>query len=226
MADRDIERLRAEAAMQRQAIATDLELMGDRVSPARIAERRKAQFRNRIQGARDSVFGTSDKTRPSYQAYQQAYEPSYPPRESSGQWDQDSDSGQSLGDRASGALEAAKERTPDSLGEVTEGNPIAAGVIGFGVGLLAATLIPSSRDEQRAANKLQSHLDDAATGLGRTGREAVENVKPQAQEAVQDLTQSAKESVQAVKDDAQSSVESVKATAQDKAEEVRSQTTS
>ena len=226
MAEQDIERLRAEAAMQRQAIATDLELMGDRVSPARIAERRKAQFRSRIQGARNSVFGSSDKTRPSYQAYQQAYEPSFP-RESSGQWsDGDTDGGQSLSDRAGSAFEAAKDRAPDSLTEVAEGNPVAAGVIGFGIGLLAATLIPSTRDEQRAADRLQGHLDEAATGLGRTGREAVENVKPQAQEAVKDVSESAKESVQAVKEDAQSGVDSVKGTAQDKAEEVRSQTSS
>ena len=216
MAEQDIERLRAEAAMQRQAIATDLELMGDRVSPARIAERRKAAFRERLHGARNSVFGSSDRARP-YQPQPQ------PQRASSGRWNEDADDGQSLGERASGALDSAKQATPDSLGQVTEGNPLAAGIVGFGVGLLAATLLPSSPDEERAAHKLQSHLDDTAAELGRTGREAIDHVKPEAEQAVQEVKESAQESAQTVRSEAQSTADSVKGTAQDKAEEVRSQ---
>lgn len=50
-------------------------------------------------------------------------------------------------------MDAVKDHTPDSLGEVTEGNPFGAAVVGFGIGMLAAE-------------------------LGRTGKEAVDHSSP------------------------------------------------
>lgn len=229
MTDQHIEQLRAEAAAHRQSIATDLELVGDRVSPSRIAERRKARLRERVYGMRDTVFGSADRSRSTGglgngQAYGgmpaggQSYA-SHQPSPSS----PSADGGQSLGDRASGAVEAVRDHTPDSLGQVTDGNPLAAGVVGFGIGMLAASLLPSSPDERRAAARIQGTLEDTAAELGRTGREAVENMKPEAQQAVADIKESAQGSVESVTSDAQSKVESVKDTAQTRTEEVRSQ---
>jgi len=229
MSDQNIEQLRAEAAMRRQAIATDLELMGDRVSPTRIAERRKAAFRQRMHGVRNSVFGTSDRHRMAgAQTADQAYgyptgddAPTYAGTPSSSGGSQEG--GSSITDRASSAVDSIKQAAPSSLGEATEGNPFGAAVVGFGIGMLAATLLPSSPDEQRAARKLQSHLDEAGTQLGSTAKAAVENVKPEAQQAVADLKDSAKESVESVKSEAQTKVEDVKGTAQDKAQAVKAQ---
>lgn len=220
MTDQNIEQLRAEAAAHRQSIATDLELMGDRVSPSRIAERRKARLRERVYGMRETVFGSSERSRARRTSYPQGSStaPAY-----GAPAPQSSQGGHSVSDRAGGAIDSVKEHTPDSLGEVTEGNPLAAAVVGFGVGMLAASLLPSSPDEQRAARKLQGRLDDTAAELGRTGKEAVDHVKPEAQQAVQDVKDSAKESVDHVKSDAQSKAETVKDTAHAKTDEVRSQ---
>jgi gas vesicle protein len=221
--DQHIERLRAEAAAQRQSIATDLELMGDRVSPSRIAERRKARVRERVQGVRNSVFGTSQRPRRSSAAY--GYPQTYgdPAGTAAQRAPEATSSGSSLSERASGAVDSVRQHTPDSLGEATEGNPLGAAVVGFGIGILAATLLPSSPDEQRAADRLQGKLEDAGRELGRTGKEAVEHVKPDAQQAVADVKDSAKESVETVKSDAQSHAQDVKDTAQSKTDEVRSQ---
>ena len=239
MPDQNIDQLRAEAAQRRQAIATDLELMGDRVSPTRIAERRRAALRQRMHGVRNTVFGTSDRHRmvgahEASHAYPTgAY--GYPTGDpmppispgadghssgghSSGD---DSSGGSSLTDRAGNAVDMVKEHTPGSLGEATEGNPFAAAVIGFGVGMLAATLLPSSPDEQRAARRLQGTLDQAGAQVGRTGKEAIDNVKPEAEHAVHDLKGSASEAVESVKGEAQSKVEEVKGTAQEKAQDVK-----
>lgn len=220
MTDQHIDQLRAEAVAHRQSIATDLELMGDRVSPGRIAERRKARLRERVQGMRNSVFGTSERSRTSASYTDYAHgSPVGSPRWQSGSTDQSP----SMGDRASGALDAVKDHTPDSLGEATEGSPFGAAVVGFGIGMLAATVLPSSPDEQRAARKLQPRLEGTAAALGQTGKEAVEHVKPEAQQAVADVKDSAKDSVENVKSDAQSAADSVKDTAQTKTDEVRSQ---
>jgi gas vesicle protein len=222
MTDQNIEQLRAEAAAHRQSIATDLELMGDRVSPSRIAERRKAQLRERVTGFRNTIFGTSDRPRsPRAVGYGQAY--GAPTSIGQPQYGEYGDEGQSLSDRAGGAIDSVKDHTPDSLGQVTEGNPLGAAVVGFGIGILAASLLPSSPDEQRVANKLQGTLEDTAADLGRSGKEAVDNIKPEAQQAVEDVKESAKDSVESVKSDAQSKAEDVKDTAQTKTDEVRSQ---
>lgn len=228
MTDQHIEQLRSEAAAHRQSIATDLELMGDRVSPGRIAERRKAKIRERVSGLRNTVFGTSERSRTtgSYSSYAQATASpggSYQGQPYQGPSRQGDGDGQSLSDRAGGAMDAVREHTPDSLGEVTEGNPFGAAVVGFGIGMLAASLLPSSPDEQRAANRLQGTLEDGAAELGRTGKEAVDHVKPEAQQAVEDVKESARDSVESVKSDAQSKAESVKDTAEHKTDEVRSQ---
>lgn len=221
MPDQNIDQLRAEAAMRRQAIADDLELMGDRVSPTRIAERRRAAFRQRIHGVRNNVFGTSDRHRVS-PGNTASYAYGYPtPGDLPSGSSSTDGGGSSLTERAGSAVDAVKQAAPSSLGEATEGNPLAAAVIGFGVGMLAATLLPSSPDEQRAAQRLQGRLEEAGAQVGRTGKEAVEHIKPEAQQAVQDLKDSAAESVEAVKGEAQAKVEDVKGTAQEKAEEVK-----
>jgi len=227
--EQNIERLRAEAAAHRQAIATDLELVGDRVSPARVVERSKARFRERVSGVRNSVFGSSDRSRaPRTYGYPDAYGaptggPARPAPATTTSFSTEADGGSSIGDRASGALDTVKQHTPDSLGEVTEGNPLGAAVIGFGIGMLAASLLPSSPDERRMANKLQGRLEDTAAELGRTGKEAVEHVKPEAQQAVEELKSSAQDSVENVRSEATTQAQSVKDTATTKTDEVRSQ---
>lgn len=203
MADQDLDQLREDAAQQRRAIAQDLEYVGDRVSPGRIVERRRAMVVGRIQGARTSVFGTPG------QRSSLSTQPTY-------------DDGSSLRSKAGDAVDLVKDKTPDSAADFAEGNPLAAGLIGLGVGLLVATLIPETREEQQLADRAQDHLDAAAAELGRTGREAAENVKPAAQEATQKVKESAQDSAEKVQSDAKSAAQDVRSSAQDQRDELQS----
>ena len=132
MTDQNIADLRREADDRRDAIARDVELVTDRVAPSRIADRQKAKVRRGFEGVRDTVFGTSDRHRSDVDNHDE-----------------------SLRDKASGALDHAKQASPDSVGEFAEGNPLAAGLIGLGIGLLAAALIPSTREERQVADRAQ-----------------------------------------------------------------------
>ncbi len=181
--------LRRQADEQRDAIARDVDLVTDRVSPSRVADRQKAKVRQSVGSVRESLFGTSDRHRLA------------------------SDHDDSLRDRASHALDRANEATPDSVGEFTEGNPLAAGLIGLGIGLLAATLLPQSREEQRIADKAQDTLDNAAGELARAGQQTAEAIKPAVTDAVDEVKTSAHESVESVKTDAQNAATDVKDTA-------------
>jgi len=112
-------------------------------------------------------------------------------------------------DRIMGSASDAVDSTRDAVGNAadtvadvprkaaraTEGNPIAAGLIAFGVGMLVASLIPASRQEQRLAEQAKEAaapiLDEAkdvamesADHLREPARDAAESVKERAAEAV------------------------------------------
>ena len=74
---------------------------------------------------------------------------------------------------------------PRKVASATQGNPIAVGLIAFGVGLLAASLIPASRAEQQAAEKVK----DAAAPL-------VDEAKDVAMESADHLREPAKEAAE------------------------------
>lgn len=116
-----------------------------------------------------------------------------------------SDSGSS----ASGAISDAK----DKVAAKAEGNPLAVGVIAFGVGLLAASLIPASTKEKEVAGNLK----DQAQPL-------IEQVTDVAKEIGEHLQQPAQEAAAVVKDAAAGAVDSVKSEATAAADEIKDQT--
>ena len=101
---------------------------------------------------------------------------------------------------------------PHKLASGTRGNPMAVGLIAFGVGLLAASLIPTSKPEQRVAEKAK----DAAEPL-------VDEVKDAVQESAEHLREPAKDAVDAVKDRATDAVDAVKAEGSSAVDDVRTE---
>ncbi|PRZ18476.1 DUF3618 domain-containing protein [Nesterenkonia sandarakina] len=60
---------------------------------------------------------------------------------------------------------SSARRAPQELKHKTQGNPLAAGLIALGAGWLAASILPASEPEKRAAAKLEDQtkplVDDA-----------------------------------------------------------------
>lgn len=105
-----------------------------------------------------------------------------------------SDAVDSTKDAVGGAADTVGD-VPRKAARATEGNPIAAGLIAFGVGMLVASLIPASRQEQQLAEQAKEAaapiLDEAkdvalesADHLREPARDAAESVKERAAEAV------------------------------------------
>jgi gas vesicle protein len=92
---------------------------------------------------------------------------------------------------------------PHTVARQTQGNPIAVGLIAFGVGWLAASMLPASRKEA----ELASSIKDSAQPL-------VEEAKEAAMAAADDLRQPAQDAAQAVKDTASEAMQNVKDEAQ------------
>lgn len=198
MTDTQIQDLRREADDRRDAIVRDVDLVADRIAPGRIADRQKAKLRQGVNGMRDTVFGTSDRSRLNAGTEHD-----------------------SLRDKAAGAIDRVNEATPDSVSEFAEGNPLAAGLIGVGIGLLAATLIPTTREEQRVADRAQDTLKDIAGEVARAGHEAADAIKPAVEDAAADVKATAKDAMDTVKDDAKGAADDVTSSAKDTMDDVR-----
>ena len=101
---------------------------------------------------------------------------------------------------------------PRKVASATQGNPVAAGLIAFGIGWLLSSLVPASRPERDMADK----LEDAAAPL-------VDQVRDVAMESADNLREPTREAVDAVKGRAAEAVDTVKTEGADAASEVQAE---
>jgi ElaB/YqjD/DUF883 family membrane-anchored ribosome-binding protein len=130
------------------------------------------------------------------------------------------DAGSSTSSAASGFADNVHGAAHDVKAKA-EGNPMAVGLIAFGVGLLAASLIPASQKER-----------DLADTAKEKAQPLVDQVTDVAKEVASDLKEPATQAATAVKDRAQEAVGTVKSEAtdaagsvQDRAQEARGNVT-
>jgi len=167
------EELRGELAVERASIGADLEAIGDRVSPGRIVQRRRAATRQRFDGLRERIMGTAEDLR---------------------------DAATAPVSGATSSIAETMSAAPQAMRRTTGGNPLAAGLVAFGVGLVVATLLPETETEQRLAEKVQPQLEELAGTAGQAAQDVVEAVKPAAEEALHDMKQGAQEAASHVKE--------------------------
>jgi uncharacterized protein YjbJ (UPF0337 family) len=190
----DIERIRDD-------LDETLDALGERVSPRRIAQRRKDAVRVRVTRARTAVMGSAQQTR----------------SVAAGQARQTKESVQETGGQA---VEKARE-APEMIQNQTQGNPVAAGLVAFGAGMLLATLFPPTEAEQRAASALQERAESIKDQAVEAGREMTDHLQQSAQERAEQVKESARDAAQELKQQAQSSAEDVKEQAKSSAEKVK-----
>jgi gas vesicle protein len=122
---------------------------------------------------------------------------------------------------SAGSAAGSAGELPGKVVAKAEGNPLAVGLIAFGVGLLAASLIPASPKEKELASSVKDSaqpLVDEVTGVA---KDMAQNLKEPAQEAANAVKDSATDAASTVKDQATSSVDEVKSGAQDARDAVR-----
>ncbi|WP_235180903.1 DUF3618 domain-containing protein [Nesterenkonia sp. AN1] len=98
------------------------------------------------------------------------------------------DASTKVSDRAHHAAEGV-QHAPGAAKQKTRGNPLAAGLIALGAGWLAASIVPASEPEKKAAAK----LEDQAQPL-------VDDAKSQAKSMAEELKEPAQESAQRVRE--------------------------
>ncbi len=180
-------------ATTRANLSRDIDELADKVTPARIVERRKEAARGRLGSVRDRVMGavphsdTSVRDRVSGSA---------------------SSATSSVADTAHGAVGTIESRT--------EGNPLAAGLVAFGAGMLLSALIPASEKEaqvaQRTVEAAKEHGQPLVDEAKSVGQDIGSNLKESATDRAEQVKASAQESVDTVKSEGQSSAQTVKDT--------------
>ncbi|HET9647433.1 MAG TPA: DUF3618 domain-containing protein [Microlunatus sp.] len=120
-----------------------------------------------------------------------------------------------------GSVGEAVSAAPGAVARKAQGSPIAAGLIAFGAGVLMSSLLPASRVEQQAADKVKDTAQPLVDELTDTAKQVAENMKEPAQQAVEEMKATAADAAATVKDDAAAAADEVKAQAQDSKDTVQ-----
>jgi gas vesicle protein len=177
----------ADIEATRSNLTRDIDELTDKVRPSRVLDRRKEAAKGRLGSIRDKVMGPARNAGGSLSGTA--------PRAT-----------ESISDTATGALNGLESRA--------QGNPLAAGVVAFGAGMLISALIPASEKEAQAAQKLTQVAKEQ-------GQPLIDEAKSVGQDMAADLKESAADSAQQVQATAQGSVETVKEEGQSSAQTVK-----
>ena len=134
------------------------------------------------------------------------------------------DAGDNVHDMSNRAADAAKG-VPGDVRRTTQGNPLAAGLVAFGAGLLVAALLPATRTEKRAvhAAKEDEGVQHAADELKSAAQDIGSSLQEPATEAFTSVKETAMEGAQQVKETAAAGAKDVTSEARDATDQVRSQ---
>jgi ElaB/YqjD/DUF883 family membrane-anchored ribosome-binding protein len=210
MTSSDPDVIRRQIEDTRANLSYEVDALNEKVNPSRVVDRRVGKAKTTVTGLKDRVFGavhdtgaqmsqtTSNVTGSAQQAASSA-----------------AGSVQSAASSAVGAVQSA----PDAIQRQAQGNPLAAGLIAFGVGWLVSSLLPTSEKEKQLASQAESAVKEHSQPLvdqaKNVAQEIGDNLKPMAQDAVESVKSTAQEGVQTVKSEGQSAASDVQGTAQD-----------
>jgi uncharacterized protein YjbJ (UPF0337 family) len=193
----DPEALRSEIARTRADMDATLAQLEYRVSPTHIKERQTEKVRSRWRSAKESVMGSAQHTK-------------------------DRVAG-SASDGAGTVSETAQE-APERVEQMTRGNPLAAGLVAFGIGALAGTLLPATDPEQKLATGLRENFEEPVKQqMQAAGQEMKGELQDHAQQSAEQVKGRAQEAADTTKQQAQGSAQQVQGRAQEAKDEVQQQ---
>ena len=206
--------IRAQIEDTRANLSYEVDALNEKVNPTRVVDRRVGKAKSTVTGLKDKVFGAAHDTT------------DHASGTASNVTSNVSGSVQGAASSAVGAVQSA----PDTIQRQTQGNPLAAGLIAFGVGWLVSSLLPTSEKEKQLAAQAESAVKEHSQPLvdqaKNVAQEIGDNLKPAAQDAVESVKATAQDGVQTVKAEGQSAAQDVQGQAQQSRETVQGHATS
>ncbi|GAA2126143.1 DUF3618 domain-containing protein [Arthrobacter humicola] len=182
--------IRADIEATRARLGTNVDAVADKVTPSHIVQRQtdrvKENVKDAVFGVKEKVMGTADHTVGSMHAAAGSAGAHV------------SDAGTAIGD------------APAQVKTKTQGNPLAAGLIAFGAGLLVSSLIPASQKEREAADALKTAAEPLTTELTEAAKHVAEGLKEPVQAAMENVKATAADATEHVKTEGQWAVADVK----------------
>jgi Protein of unknown function (DUF3618) len=124
-------------------------------------------------------------------------------------------------DRVMGGVSSATS-APTAVADRAQGNPLAVGLVAFGAGLLASSLLPSTSTEQQIATAVKDTAVEPIKAFAKDqAQQAQETLQPAAQEAAADLKESAVSAAQNTTEHAKSATNEVADRTRDAAQTVK-----
>jgi gas vesicle protein len=225
----DPDQIRSEIDQTQRELSADVDALTEKLSPPRIVERRVQRTREAMTNVKDKIMGSTSDAYPTSGSAVSGVGDSVSARASSAR-DTAASAASSARDTAAGAASSAVDTvrsTPGAIRRGTTGNPLAAGLIAFGAGMLLSSLLPASEPEQQVATQVKDFATEqgrpVAQQLGQAGQEAAQELKESAQQRAESVKQTAADAASTVKGEAQSAAADVKDQAQESTSRVRDQ---
>jgi hypothetical protein len=193
--------IRADIEATRARLGTNVDAVADKVTPSNIVHRQTDKVRDAASGVKDRIMGAADHAGSNVNSATGA-------------------AGSAIGDAGS-AIGSTLGDAPHKAAAKTQGNPLAAGLVAFGAGLLVSSLIPPSAKEREAADALKTAAEPVTTQLTEAAKDMAQGLKEPAQEAMENVKATATDAAAAVQDEGQSAVSGVKGSAADAKDRVQ-----
>jgi hypothetical protein len=201
----DPDEIRADIERTRAALSDNVDDLAESVKPKNVAGRQVGKVKEAAGNLKDRVMGPDDDDYSGSTVGDKGYA-----------------ARDTVGEKASEAREAVRQ-APRRMRRRAQGNPLAAGVIAFGLGMLVSSLIPSTEREREAVSQLQENLEPVKEKATEVAKDIGENLKPAAQEAAESVRTTAQEGAENVKQEGQSAAADVKDQTQASKETVQQQ---
>ena len=209
----DPDEIRADIERTRAALSDDVDDLAESVKPKNVAGRQVGKVKEAASNVKDRVMGSDDDD------YSGSAVGTVGDKASSIVPPSAKDT---VSEKASEAGEAVRQ-APSRMKRKAQGNPLAAGMIAFGLGMLVSSLIPSTEKEREAVSQLQENLEPVKEKASEVAKDIGEGLKPAAQEAAESVKTTAQEGVESVKQEGQSAAADVKDQTQASKETVQQQ---
>jgi Protein of unknown function (DUF3618) len=215
----DPDEIRADIERTRAALSDDVDDLAESVRPTNVAQRQVDKVKEAASNVKERVMGSDDDD------YSGSAVGTVSDKASSAKdavADKAYAAKDTVSEKASEARDGVKQ-APRRMRRKAQGNPLAAGVIAFGLGMLVSSLIPSTEKEREAVSQLQENLEPVKEKASEVAKDIGEGLKPAAQEAAESVKTTAQEGVESVKQEGQSAAADVKDQAQASKETVQQQ---
>ena len=193
--------IRSDIEATRARLGTNVDAVADNVTPSNIVHRQTDKVRDAVFGVKEKVMGAADHATANIH---------------SGTGHAGDAVGSTLGDAGHAIGDA-----PAQVKTKTQGNPLAAGLIAFGAGMLLSSLIPASEKEREAADALKTAAEPLTTELTEAAKDVAQGLKEPAQEAMENVKATATDAAEHVKTEGQYAAADVRDKASDAKDHVQ-----